>query len=428
MISRYLKHRLWLIALLFLVFSTAPAGANIQVQCPGDIDGDLVPDQMIPPGFPGEGTPNPVFDPNVKCMHITGGDGFAKMADGYDQYMFSFGLVGPTTPPTVVPPTQVVSDFTLRALNPAPTIVLDQDQELYLTLSNVGMVMRPDLFDPHSVHYHGFPNAAPIFDGLPEPSPTPNMGSSLTYYYKAAVPGTYFYHCHVEASEHMQMGMIGNAWIRPRQNGIPYVIQDGTGRAFTQFAYNDGDGSTGYDKDYPLQLTAFDSNFHDAHINVQPLPFAAMYDNYHMINGRGYPDTVNPDPILNNAVAFGAGENFAAQPMPSLIEAVQGQKILLRVSNVSTTHQYAITTTTGVPMKVVGRDAAQLKGPDGKDTSMDVSVLEVAGGQAFDVMLDTLTVPPGTYFLYATDFAALSNGPQDRGGIMTEIVISAAAP
>jgi hypothetical protein len=57
-----------------------------------------------------------------------------------------------------------------------------------------------------------------------------------------------------------------------------------------------------------------------------------------------------------------------------------------------------------------------------------VSVLEVAGGQAFDVMLDTLTVPPGTYFLYATDFAALSNGPQDRGGIMTEIVISAAAP
>jgi hypothetical protein len=50
----------------------------------------------------------------------------------------------------------------------------------------------------------------------------------------------------------------------------------------------------------------------------------------------------------------------------------------------------------------------------------------VAGGQSFDVILDTKDVAPGTYFLYATDLAALSNGPQDQGGVMTEIVISAA--
>ncbi|RJR42039.1 MAG: hypothetical protein C4576_16880 [Desulfobacteraceae bacterium] len=424
--SRYLKHCLWLIALLFAVLSTAPAGAIIQVQCPGDIDGDLVPDQMIPAGYPGEGTPNPIYNPNVKCMHISGGDGFAKMGDGYDQYMFGFGLVGPTVPPTVVPTTQVVSGMILKATSPGPSIILDQDHELYLTLSNVGLVMRPDLFDPHSVHYHGFPNAAPIFDGLPEPSATPNMGSSFTYYYKAAVPGTYFYHCHVEAAEHMQMGMIGNAWIRPRQNGTSFTVPDG--RSYTQFAYNDGDGSTGYDKEYPILLTAFDSAFHDAHINVQPLPFAAMFDNYPMINGRGYPDTVNPAAIVNNAVAFGATDNFAAQPMSSLIEAVQGERILLRVANISTTHMYAITTNTGVPMKVVGLDAAQLKGPDGKDTTMEVNVLQIAGGQAADVILDTVNIPPGTYFLYTTNFYALSNGPQDRGGIMTEIVISAAAP
>lgn len=423
--SRYVKHTLWLMALLLLVLSTSPAGAIISAQCPGDVDGDLIPDAVIPAGFPNEGQPNPLYNPNVLCMHITGADGFSRMGDGYDQYMFSFGLVGPTNPPTIVQPNRVVPDFILKAMQPGPSIVMDEGQELYLTLSNVGLPMRPDLFDPHSVHFHGFPNAAPIFDGLPEPSPTPNMGASFTYYYKAAVPGTYFYHCHVEAAEHMQMGMIGNAWIRPAQNGMTYTLQDGTGRRYTKFAYNDGDGSTGYDKDYPLQMTAFDSNFHDAHIAVQPLPFAAMYDNYHMINGRGYPDTVNPNPIVNNAISFGASENFAAQQMPTVIEAVENQRILLRVSNVSTTHQYAIATNLGVPMKVVGRDAAQLRGPDGKDTSMDVNVLEVAGGQAFDVILDTRGVAPGTYFLYATDFAALSNGPQDRGGIMTEIVITA---
>jgi len=425
MMRRIIKNSLCLIPLLVLLFSAAPAGAVISVQCPGDIDGDLIPDATIPAGFPNSGQPNPDFDANVVCMHITAGDGFSKMADGYDQYIFGFGLVGPTTPPNIVPADQVVPDFALKAAAPAPTIVLNEGQELYLTLSNIGLPMRPDLFDSHTVHFHGFPNAAPIFDGLPENSPSPNMGVSYTYYYKAAVAGTYFYHCHVEAVEHMQMGMIGNAWIRPAQNGTTYTLQDGTGRQYNKFAYNDGDGSTGYDKEYPLQLTAFDSNFHDAHIAVQALPFAAMYDNYHMINGRGYPDTVNPNPIVNNATAFGAAENYQAQKMNALITATQGERVLLRVSNVSTTHLYAITTNLGVPMKVVGRDAGHLRGPTGKDTSMDLQVLEVAGGQSFDVILDTRDVRIGTYFLYAAEFAALSNGPQDIGGIMTEIVISA---
>ena len=419
MTRRIRKYGLWGLAMAVFLLWTIPAGATIFVQCPGDVDGDLVPDATIPLGYPDEGQPNPDYDPNVVCMHITGGDGFTTMADGYDQYMFSFGLVGPTDPPTAVPNNRVVPDYSLKAMLPAPLIELEQDQELYLTMTNVGMVMRPDLFDPHSVHYHGFPNAAPIFDGLPEPSPTANMGASFTYYYKAAVAGTYFYHCHVEAAEHMQMGMIGNAWIHPRQNGTPYTIQDGTGREFTQFAYNDGDGSTGYDVDYPLQLTGFDSNFHDASINVQPLPFADMYDNYPLINGRGYPDTVKQVDIVNQ-------EGFAAQTVDSLIEAAQGERILLRVSNVSTTHQYTIATTMGVPLEVVGRGAAQLEGPTGLDTSMTLNVLNVGGGQMYDVILDTVDVAPGTYFLYTTDLANLSNGPEDRGGIMTEIVISAA--
>lgn len=413
------KYGLWGLAMAVFLLWTMPAGATIFVQCPGDVDGDLIPDATIPLGYPDEGQPNPDYDPNVVCMHITGGDGFTTMADGYDQYMFSFGLVGPTDPPTIVPNNRVVPDYSLKAMLPAPLIELEQDQELYLTMTNVGMVMRPDLFDPHSVHYHGFPNAAPIFDGLPEPSPTANMGASFTYYYKAAVAGTYFYHCHVEAAEHMQMGMIGNAWIHPRQNGTPYTIQDGTGREFTKFAYNDGDGSTGYDVDFPIQLLGFDSNFHDASINVQPLPFADMFDNYPLLNGRGYPDTVKQVDIVNQ-------EGFPAQNVDSLIEAVQGERILLRVSNVSTTHQYTIATTMGVPLEVVGRGAAQLEGPTGLDTSMTLNVLNVGGGQMYDVILDTVGVAPGTYFLYTTDLANLSNGPEDRGGIMTEIVISAA--
>jgi FtsP/CotA-like multicopper oxidase with cupredoxin domain len=401
-----------------LLLSVAPSEAALFVQCPGDLNGDLKPDPFLldENGNPTT-VPNPDYASNVVCMHISGGDGFAKMGDGSDQYALGFGLVNPQTP---LNRTMVAQQ--LKARFPAPTIILEEGQELYLTMTNVGMTMRPDLFDPHSIHWHGFPNAAPMFDGLPEPSITANMGASFTYYYNAAVPGTYFYHCHVEASEHMQMGMIGNLWVKPQQDGTS--IRHG-GRTFTKFAYNDGNGSTGYDRMYPVQLTGFDSNFHAKSLAIQALPFAAMYDNYPMINGRGYPHTINTADTTTHAnQRILNSEGFWAQRLDSLITAKSGQRILLRVSNVSTTHLYTLATTLGVPMKVVGRGAALLRGPTGQDTSFEVSTLNIGGGQAYDVIVDTQGVPAGTYFLYATDLSNLSNGDQERGGIMTEIVIN----
>jgi len=242
------------------------------------------------------------------------------------------------------------------------------------------------------------------------------MGASFTYYYKAEQPGTFFYHCHVEAAEHMQMGMIGNIWVYPRQDGEAHT---NNGRTYTRFAYNDGDGSTGYDREYPVQLTGFDPKFHDASENVGILPFAEMFDTYSMINGRGYPDTIRNAPMGNQD-----DPEFEAQITPTIIQAAAGERVLLRVSNVSTTHIYAIATTIGKPMTVVGRGAALLRGPDGKDTSMTLNVLNIGGGQHFDVILDTDGVQPGTYFLYATTLENLSNGDQERGGIMTEIRIN----
>ena len=147
---------------------------------------------------------------------------------------------------------------------PAPSITLRQDDEVWLSLTNVGMIHRPDLFDQHSVHWHGFPQASAIFDGVPQASATVQMGSTFTYYYKVNDPGTYLWHCHVEATEHMEMGMIGMLNVLPRQDNTSYTDAS-VGKAFTKFAYNDGDGSTGYDKAFSLQLGAVDSNFHELH-------------------------------------------------------------------------------------------------------------------------------------------------------------------
>jgi FtsP/CotA-like multicopper oxidase with cupredoxin domain len=402
------RMRYWIliIPLLLVFLSITPAGAGILVQCPTDTDGDGISD-----------------DPNVTCLHLSSGDGFVKMVDGKDQYIFSFSEIPPNT---LIE--DVVANFTGRAMSSAPTIQLKQDQELYLSLTNVGMIMRPDLFDAHSLHWHGFPNAGSVFDGVPEVSPSANMLSTQPYYYKAAKEGTYFYHCHVEASEHMQMGMIGNLWVTPRQNELTGgTLLDGgfTHQTGFEYLYNDGDGSTFYDVAYPIQLTTFDAAFHDASLFVQPLPFALMADNYFMINGRGYPDTINPGDIVNNASAY-YGTDYAAQTVNARIAATVGDKIALRLSNVSTTDLIAVTTTLGVPMRVVGRGAELLRGPlpNELDTSYEVNVLNIGGGQAYDVVIDTDGVAAGTYFLYTTNLQFLSNDAEERGGIMTEIVIN----
>ncbi len=411
-------------AILILALLTAlgitTAGAAILVQCPTD---EFLADGVTP------GKDGISDDPNVLCMHVSAGDGFTKMADGKEQYIFSYAPIPPGTPDA-----EVVSSFIGRAKFPAPTIVVKQDQELYLSLTNVGMIMRPDLFDAHSIHWHGFINAASVFDGVPEVSPSAAMQATQPYYYLAAKAGTFFWHCHVEASEHMQMGMIGNLWVTPRQNDLVagtdlngFTHQDGY-----EYVYNDGDGSTYYDVTYPVQLTTFDSNFHDNSLAVLPLPFAEMTDNYFMVNGRGYPDTINTsdndlntaDGDLVNTAGDYYGEDYVAQDVHTLIEASSGDKISLRLSNVSTTDLISVATTLGVPMRVVGRGAELLRGPTGLDISYEVSVLHMGGGQAYDVIVDTTDVAPGTYFFYTTNLHFLSNDAEERGGIMTEIVIN----
>jgi FtsP/CotA-like multicopper oxidase with cupredoxin domain len=275
------------------------------------------------------------------------------------------------------------------------------------------MRRRPDLFDPHTVHWHGFPNAAPIFDGEPMASIAVNPGASLTYYYKVPGPGTYMYHCHVEATEHMQMGMLGNLYVTPQQDGESHG-------GFMQFAYNDEDGTTGYDIDYFIQIIGFDPDFHNANEGVQPLPFAAMIDTYMMLNGRGYPDTVN------TATDLGASEqnNFKpAQRVPSLITANQGDRILLRISNLSTVH-FSTITIPGIPMTVVGKDAMILRSSTGQNLYYMTNTLTLGGGQSADVILDTSAIDPGRYFLYTTKLDELSNKTEDFGGLMTEIVIA----
>ena len=216
---------------LLVCLAALPAAAqqsSILVQCP--------PTTLLHPSGAG-----------IKCDHLVAGDGFVTMAGRADPSTSSASpgsratsTVGQDPAPNSPGyPGWVMEQGTLAANAPAPTIAVDEDDEFFLTLTNVGMVMRPDLFDPHSVHWHGFPNAASVFDGVPDSSIVINMAATLTYYYNAKDAGTYMFHCHVEAAEHMQMGMLGNLYVRPRQNQLTL----GTS-LFTAFATNGATSTT----------------------------------------------------------------------------------------------------------------------------------------------------------------------------------------
>lgn len=400
------------IALLAALLLSWSAQAGVQPQCPGDLDGDAVPDRFLP-----SGAPNPTFRENVVCMHLTAGDGYVTMADGRPMYIFGFKDV------TGVPSAQVMSVGEMGASFPAPTIALDQGTDFYLSLTNVGMVNRPDLFDPHSVHWHGFPQASAIFDGMPEGGVAINMGSTLTYYYQVHDVGTYMYHCHVEATEHMQMGMLGSLYVRPSQDKLPEGTLLGTfvHHAGYRYAYNDGDGSTRYDVDVPVQIGSFDPDFHDASESVQPLPFYLMRDRYPMLNGRGYPDTVRAGPMP--PIAENGGQ--LSQNVSTRVQAVQGERILLRLSNLNVTRFYTLSAL-GLRLKVVGLHAKQLKGNTGADLSYVTGSVTLGGGESLDAIIDTTGTPPGTYPLYATELHYLNNDTEEYGGMMTEILVTPA--
>jgi FtsP/CotA-like multicopper oxidase with cupredoxin domain len=397
----------------------APAAAQSQdgavyIQCPGDTDGDGRPDV---PGIDSDGDGTP--DKLATCLHLAAGDGYISVP-GREQPIYIFGF----SDQTGRFPSEIMDVGTLSANFPAPTIRLKEGEEFFLNLTNVGMVIRPDLSDPHSVHFHGFPQAAPVFDGVPESSTVVNMGASFTYYYKLVEPGTYMYHCHVEATEHMQMGMLGNLYVEPKQNrtgcangACPVARLEGNADpgAPLGYAYNDQDGSTRYDVEYPIQIASMDSNFHDQHEAVQPLPFAAMDDNYAMLNGRGYPDTVNTA-VISTDTDRGPKPS---QPVHSLITATRGQRVLLRISSLSVTRFFTLQSM--IPMEVVGHSARLHRGPDGKNLYFKTNSVTLGGGEAVDVILDTAAVEPGTYLLYTTNLNFLSNDKEDLGGMMTEI-------
>ncbi|MGV8966512.1 MAG: multicopper oxidase domain-containing protein [Cellulomonas sp.] len=358
-----------------------------------------------------------------KVVHLAGTDGWVSMprnapADppffpdslapsGLDTYVFGFRDV------TGMSSTQVAAQRGKAQIS-APMMAFDEEDDITITLTNLGLLQRPDLFDGHTLHWHGFVNAIPLFDGVPELSLAVPVGRDLAYFYRPHDAGTYMYHCHFEDVEHVQMGMTGMVFVRPKQNRAP-VAGDPVG---SKYAYNDGDGSTRYDREFAFMITELWSAAHyrDAHIQVSDW---TDYDpSFWLLNGRGYPDTVAPNGNPN----LTAAGRLQYQPISSLVTCNTGEKVLLRMSSLG--YQSHALSVDNIDLRVIAKDANRLVGRDGTTNYLTTNTVDVGPGESRDVIF---TAPrPGEYLLYDRQYSYLENGGgPGYGGMMTKILVGA---
>jgi FtsP/CotA-like multicopper oxidase with cupredoxin domain len=190
------------------------------------------------------------------------------------------------------------------------------------------------------------------------------------------------------------------------------------------YAFNDGDGSTVYDVEYPIQMHGFDPNFHFVGMTFNPESFTDNKDKYFLLNGRSYPDTVNPDPLSTQATD---GTPHFSQPLSSIVNIPFGGKALLRLSDLNTT-EYHTLASLGIPMHVVGFNARLLRDQDGNNMDYYTNSITLAGGETADVILDasdkTLFPKGSVFYLYTPQLDHLSNDAENFGGMMTEVRIN----
>jgi FtsP/CotA-like multicopper oxidase with cupredoxin domain len=190
------------------------------------------------------------------------------------------------------------------------------------------------------------------------------------------------------------------------------------------YAYNDGDGSTYYDVEYPLQIHGFDPNFHFVGMTFNPEGFTDMKDKYFLLNGRSYPDTVTSGPLETQSAD---GANHFAQPLPAIINIPAGKKALLRISDLDVT-EYQTLASLGIPMKVIALNAKLLRDQAGNNLYYNTNSITLAGGESLDVILDasdTDKYPPNSvFYLYTPNLDHLSNDAENFGGLMTEVRIT----
>ena len=345
----------------------------------------------------------------------------------------------------------------------APIFFSTVGEEIWVTLTNLGLQLRPDLVDGHTLHWHGFRNAIPFYDGVPESSIAVAIGHDFTYVYRPKDAGTYMYHCHFEDVEHVTMGMHGIVFVKPdpndpnAQNAVTRGA-DGTKTALTlgqyqQKAYapsdGDTDGESWFDREYAIMLSEIDTRAHFGDAHIQATDWTDFHADMWTMNGRAYPDTLQPNGVRDTEGNLKAqsegllvdaglgkvqtdlqpvdGSRLFSNPLSSLVQASPGERILIRFANLGFLNHTIVFP--GLSVEVLGRDARFV--PDTAQRRATDSI-QIGPGESRDVFF-TAPDTPDAYPFYDRGMSHYA-GSQDGtnawvGGQRSEVrVIANLAP
>lgn len=188
---------------------------------------------------------------------------------------------------------------------PSPAIRVEQGDRVHVTLENTHYM-------PHTIHFHGVDHPfndsdGQGNDGVPQTSETPVMpGESRSYDFTPRQPGTMFYHCHVQPSTHVLMGLQGM-----------FVIEKNTANNNVQ-TFNIGNGKVRhpsntvdkkYDREYDMHYQGVDKEMHQIpKVSNDPRVISEIinrrYDitertaDYHVLNGKSFPYTIRESQMI----------------------------------------------------------------------------------------------------------------------------------
>ena len=375
-------------------------------------------------------------------------DGFISMADGTVVYIYGFvgGRAGvPLTfqnsaaakvapngittitagapAPTGGPVTAAELPLAGNAQFPAPIIYANAFDIVQINLKNLGVANKTAPNGPHTIHLHGLDVQA-ANDGVPETSVAAvpanakalGAGNIVVYMFTTTNPGTYMYHCHQEASIHVQMGMYG-ALVIYNSTDAAASIGPGSGLGGSLWGWN-------YDKDYVLLLSEFDLGQHvseqqgnGGNAAFNPVNYKPQY---WFINGLSFPQTIHAGFPAGYTWAMWAAAHPGYDPFimgsvskPSFYWGTKGEKVLIRVINMG--YEAQPMHMHGYHGKVLASDARAwdwANTPKGKfgllrptpfGQGLEKQTLLIGSGETFEWLVDlgqqTLqsTYPAGTY-------------------------------
>jgi len=228
-----------------------------------------------------QGISGTTFNLTAKAGDISTGDGNSLLAWGY------------------------ADDTTGQMQYPGPTLIVDEDVEITINLSN-------ELDEPVSIIFPGQTGvvaAAVTTDGSDQGLITleADTGETVSYTFTPTEPGTYMYQSGSNVEIQVEMGLVGALIVRPAMGD--------------NFAYNHA--GTEFDREFLFFLTDMDRSAHeglDAGIPIDPASYSATL---WFINGRNGPDTLYPD--------FGEAAWLPAQPYGALVRAHPSERVLMRI-------------------------------------------------------------------------------------------------